>query len=279
MELEEKLYADLLGDLQNNRLVLPTLPEVAFKVRKVVDDEDASAAQIAKIVATDPALTTRLLQVVNSPMYRGKAHIDNLQSAVSRLGIMLVRNLVISVVMKQLFTPKSPLIGRRLKALWEHSTQVAAICHVLAAQFTRLNPDQAMLAGLIHDIGAMPILAQAEKLPELLNDEALLDNVLHHLHTEVGGAILNAWGFAPELVAAVREHENLQRDPGGAPDYADVVIVANLQSYLGTAHRLAQTNWAEVPAFTRLGLDAQVSVIDMEGAGDNVKAMQQMLAG
>jgi HD-like signal output (HDOD) protein len=278
VNLEEKCYADLLADLENNRLVLPTLPEVAFKIKEVVEDENATAGRIADTIGTDPGLTARLLKVVNSPLYRGRSQIDNVQHAVTRLGMTIVRNLVLSLVIKQLFAPKSKVTEARLKKLWEHSTQVASISHVLASQFTRLSPEQAMLAGLIHDLGTMPILAYAEKVPELLKDEELLDKLIADLHPRVGKAILEAWKFPKELVAVVSEHENLARDSGPEIDYVDVVIVANLQSYLGTDHPHAGVDPAAVPAFAKLGLDTEVDVISMEGAADSIDAVQRMLA-
>lgn len=277
MDLEEKCYSELLDELKHNRLVLPTLPEVAFKVREVVEDEHATSTQIAGVIVTDPALTTRLLKVVNSPLYRGSTQIDNVQRAITRLGRNIVRNLVISLVIKQLFESKSRLTEHRFKELWEHSTQVASISHVLAAQYTRLDPEQAMLAGLIHDLGVLPILVYVEKNPELIKDSKLLDKLIFSLHPRIGSAVLQAWKFAPEMVAVVRDHEDLSRFSGPEIDYVDIVIVANLQSYIGTDHLSAQVNFEEVPAYAKLGLGTEVNIIAMEGTAESVEAVRQML--
>lgn len=273
----DKFLTELLDDLNNNRLVLPTLPEVALRVRDAVEDDDVSASQIADIVATDAALSARLMQVANSPLYRGQKPIENLQTAVSRLGFQMVRNLVSSLVMQQIFQPTTDVLDQRLRALWEHSTQVAAISRVLAAHFTRLQADQAMLAGLIHDIGALPILVRAEDMPELLTNAATLDQVVQKLHPIVGKAILENWEFPATLVAVAAEHEDLQRDPGGNVDYVDVVIAANLQSHLGTSHPSSQVDWNTVPAFQRLGIEPDVSVVEMDAHSEEIDEVHRLL--
>ncbi len=103
MTEQQTFYDDILADLENGTLMLPTLPEVALKVREVVDEPDVTAAQLAEIIITDAALSTRLLKVANSALYRGRIPTETIQNAVSRLGLTLVRNLVTSLVMEQMF--------------------------------------------------------------------------------------------------------------------------------------------------------------------------------
>lgn len=275
--LVDKFVGELLDDIKNNRLKLPILPEIAFKVRAAVNDTNAAAAAVAKAVSSDATIAARLLQVVNSPLYRGANAINNLQSAIARLGPPLVRNLVTSLILKQLFQTKSALLRQRMQVLWEHSTQVAAISHILARKFTRLQPDEAMLAGLIHDIGALPILQKAENHPELLADETQLDDIIDKLHASIGRLILESWKFPPELVAVAAEHENLTRISDHV-DYTDIVIVANLHSYLGSKHRHAKVKFTDVPAFTKLGLTPETSISAMEEAAAEMKDVKSMLA-
>jgi len=274
---EDTLLAELLDDIENNRMVLPTLPEVALRVRDAVEEPNATAAKIADIVGTDAALSARLLQVANSPLYRARNPIDNIQTAIARLGNALVRNLVTSLVMKQMFQATSDVLDIRLRNLWEHAVQVAAISRVIANGIPGLQKDQAMLAGLIHDIGALPILVRAEDIPELLEDEALLDRVIAHLHTTLGGKILRTWGFPDTLVAVAEQHEDLQRDPGGGPDLVDVVIAANLQSHFGSDHPHTRLDWSTVPAFHRLGMEPDVNVVDIEENQAELEEVEHIL--
>lgn len=279
MSLETKLLAKFLDDINHNRITLPMLPEIAMKVREVVEDPNSSTAKVAVTVSADPALSTRLLQVANSPLYRGDKAIENLQTAITRLGSTVVRNIVTGIVIEQLYQPiKNPMINRKLKALWLHSTKVAAISHVMARQYTRLKPDQAMLGGLIHDIGAIPVLSEAANIPELQENEELLNSVVHKIHNLIGTAILDMWNFPQELIDVVSEHEDLQRNSGTAIDYVDVVTVANILSYIGTQHRLTKLEWTEIPAFKKFGLTPEQSIAAMEEAQEEVKLIQKMFS-
>ncbi|GMQ89074.1 MAG: HDOD domain-containing protein [Gammaproteobacteria bacterium] len=276
MEPEEVFVNELIQDLESGHLQLPTLPEVALRVRDVVDDEDANAGQIADIIGQDAALSARLLQVANSPLYRGRQEIDRLPMVIARLGNKLVRNLVTSQVMKQMFQATNDMVDQRLRAVWEHSVQVAAIARALAGQAPGVEPDQAMLAGLLHDIGTLPILYRAEERDELLDTPGLLDHLIEDLHTRIGGAILKHWKFPAALVAVAAEHEDLTRDHPGPADLVDVVQVANLQSHLDSGHTLSQADWSTIPAFHRMGLDVDVHEIELTDVADEIEAVQQL---
>ena len=281
MALENRLLSKFLDDINHNRLALPTLPEVALKVRKIVEDPTASAAQISVVIGSDPVLSAKLLQVANSPMYRAARPIENLQAAIARLGCSVVRNIVTGIVMEQLYQNKSggnKKAEQKLRELWLHSTKVGAIAHVIARKFTDLKADQAMLGGLIHDIGAIPIYCEADNMPELMEDDERLGHIVHKLHTLIGTSILDEWNFPQELIEVVAEHENLERESGERVDYVDVVTVANLHSYIGTDHPLAQRDWSEIPAFKKIGLTPEESIDAMEEAREEVSIMQKMLS-
>ena len=274
--MEEQFIQALLDDLENDNLVLPTLPEVAIKVRDTLEDESMGLADVAKIVTTDTALSARLIQIANSPLLRASREIESVEAAITCMGANMVRNLVTSIVMEQMFQATSDATDKRLRQIWEHSTEVAAISHALAAQFTKLPADQALLAGLIHDIGALPILSRAEDVPELLEDEAKLDSVIAKTHTTIGEAILRKWNFPEELVAVAAQHENLTRN-SPQTDLVDVVMVANLQSYLGSDHPVTKVDWSTIPAFAKLGLQPDISVVDMDETNQQIEAVKSAL--
>ena len=278
MDTEEQILERFLEDMDNNRLILPTLPEVALRVRDEVEKENCNAADIAKIVGTDVALSARLLQVCNSPLYRTRMPVENIQTAIARLGNLQVRNLVSSLVMQQMFQATSDVLDKRMRQSWEHSTNVAAISYVLAAA-AGIPKDQAMLAGLIHDIGALPIIVHAEEMPELRDDAALLDKVIKKLHCIIGERILKSWEFPDSLVKVAAQHENLDRDPGDDEevDYVDVVIVANLQSYIGTNHPYTKMDWTTIPAFHRIGIEPEINIVDIEENQEQLQEVRAML--
>lgn len=250
--LVDKLLKEFIDDLENNRLVLPSLPEIAVKVRKIVDNPDASAKQLADVISQDAAIAAKLIQLANSPLLRGSKQIDSLNLAIARMGNSMVKNCVQSLIVKQLFTPSSKAAKKMFQVFMEHSAEVAALSFTLA-KFAKVKPDEALLAGLVHDIGALPIIKRAEQIPDLLNDELLLTTIIEELHTRFGKELLTRWDFPPEIIKAVFEHENLTRNSPQA-DLTDVIMVANLQSYVDKQHPHSLIDWATVPAFAKLGL-------------------------
>jgi len=277
-QLAEDFINQLLADLDNETLVLPTLPEVALRVRDALADEDQSLADVSKVITTDAALSARLIQVSNSPLLRTSRTIETVESAVTRMGSNMVRNLVTSIVMEQMFQATSDATDKRLRAIWEHSTQVAAIASALTHQFTNLKSDMALLGGLIHDIGTLPILSRVEDVPEILENVELLDEIISKTHSRIGHRILEKWNFPPELIVVAAEHEDLTRNSGGDIDYVDIITVANLQSLLGSDHPHTKLDWNTIPAFQKLGLTADVNVIEMDETSEEISAMQQALS-
>jgi HD-like signal output (HDOD) protein len=265
MSEQDIFYNQIIENLESGNLVLPTLPEVALQVREVVDDPNATSAQLADIIITDAALSARLLKVANSALYRGRIPIESVQMAVSRLGLTMVRNLVTSLVMEQMFQATSDGLDTRLHELWEQSTKVAAASQVIASKLPGIKTDEAMLAGLIHAIGILPILMQAEEDGDLIRDAKKLDHLIDNLYPRLGARILKSWEFPENLVAVAAEHKNLNRNSGDAgPDLVDVVQVALLQSYNGTDRALDPITLNKVVAFEKVGVDTGFSVVELD---------------
>lgn len=275
-DLSARVISELMEELDNDKLVLPSLPEVALKIREAIEDPEVTSIKIAKVISTDAALTARLIQVANSPLVRGNRSIDGLDIAVTRMGNTMVKNVVQSLIVQQMFQPTTDWSEKKFRAFWEHSTQVAAISHALAG-FARLKPDLALLAGLIHDIGALPVIKYAEGCPDLLQDEAALNEVIEQVHPLIGKAMLTKWAFPAEVIAVAGEHENYLRRGSDKVDYVDIVIAANLQSYMGSDHPLGQIDFSLVPAFRKLGLSAEVSVVDLDEHGASIREVQLAL--
>jgi len=263
--------------ISKDQLQLPTLPEVALNIRDAAEREDISANELAEVIGGDPSLAARLLKVANSPMYRGAREIESITMAVSRLGIDYTCNLATGLAMQQMFQATSEIIDRKLRAVWAQATQVAAISTVLARNFTKLKGDQAMLAGLTHNIGALPILTWAEEHDRLLNDSITLDRVIEEIHGELGGLILRNWKFPAEIAAVPTQFTQYDRTVPQT-DYVDVVMVAHLQTYAGTNHPYAQLDWTKFSAFARIGLDPSVDASEIEDLTDDMQAAMEMLS-
>lgn len=256
MSLEDSIYQEIVALVESDRIVLPTLPEIALKAREVAQDPDVSAAQLAKVVQNDPALTVRLLKVANSPLMRSAKEIDDLQFAISRMGITYAANLITALAMRQMFQATSDTVDKRMRAVWQHATTVAGIASVLCRHYTRLKPDQAALAGLVHEIGVLPILSFAESRPDLMADGITLNRVIDAIHPRLGTLILSRWHFPPELVMVPENYLRFDRQVTAA-DYVDLVTVADLESRLDTDHPLAAVDWKTVAAFARLGMPSE----------------------
>ena len=275
MVSDSEFLERLQTSIEQNSIVLPTLPEVALRVRDAVEQDNATAKDISDLVATDAALSARLLQVANSPLYGGRVTIDSIQMAITRLGTRMVRTLVVNLAMKQIFQPTTSTLDRRLRQLWEESVQVAAISRALAQTQPHLDADQAMLAGLIHNIGALPILTLAEDIPELMDCEERLDGLLRNLTPVVGRQILETWHFPDTLVAVPAHCGDLDYDGGERADYVDIVLIARLQC---NPDSIGGGDWSRAPAFAKVGLEPEVAVIEIEGVAEEVEAVEQMLS-
>ena len=267
---------DIVAQIKNDELVLPTLPEIALRVREVVEDANATIPQLTQIITQDPALSARIVKVSNSPLIRASSPVTDLSTAISRLGINFTSNLAVGLAMEQMFQATHDIVDRRMRECWSRAMEVAAAAQVLAKHFTRLHPDQALLAGLVHQIGMLPILAYAETHEDLLADSLTLDKVIEKLHPSLGAYILRSWEFIPELVAVPKDYLNLNHEADQV-DYCDLVQVATLQAYAGTEHPLGKVNRSEVGSFQRLGLDADDEVTQWEELSEEMDAAESAL--
>jgi len=273
-KLAEKVQQELIQAIDNDELVLPTLPEVALKVREAAEDPEISIPALSKVIGNDAALTARIIKVVNSPLLRTNREITDLQMAIARLGINYTSNLATGLAMEQMFQATSDVVDRKMREVWNKSTEIAGICHVLCRNYTRLMPDQATLAGLVHQIGVLPILTYAEEHNELLADSISLNHVIEKIHPIIGDKILRTWEFPEPIALVPSQYLDFGRNSAKV-DYVDIVQVATLQSYLGSEHPYTRLDWSQIPAFAKLGLDPNV---DMQADEDLSAAMEAAMS-
>jgi HD-like signal output (HDOD) protein len=263
-EKADEFFNQLSKAVETDQLTLPTLPEVAIKIRDAVENRDCSSDQIAKILSQDPALSSRLIQLANSPLYRTRSEIVSLNMAVTRLGTHIVRDLVTTLVMRQIYQPDSKLLDQYFHQLWQTSIEVAAICRMLATTQDHLDTEQAMLAGLIHNIGALPILQLAEQDPVLLNNLDEINAITLKIQSAVAHKILSFWNFPKNLIAVVSEYENSHRYHDGPADYVDLVQVAIQQNQLHKNKAITQPPTDSQAAFRKLSLEPDINIFDNE---------------
>jgi HD-like signal output (HDOD) protein len=209
-------------------LQLPTMPEVALSIRKAMDDPDISAEQIGRLVQLDPVIAGGIIQAANSPLYRGNKNISGIRDAIVRIGLQATRDLAISLAIKNIFNSHNALIKKRMHRLWDRSVHISALSYVIARHEGHLNAEQAMLAGLMHQIGALPLLTHmaSEGIDFTMKNE--LDRVLDKLQALVGVLVVTQWGLDSHCGLIIEECRNWMRDPAPQADIADAVLMAQL---------------------------------------------------
>ena len=277
MTAQNQLTLQIYEDLNADRLLLPSLPHVALQIGEAVNAENSDANRVATLIETDPAIALKIVKAANSARYGGVSQVATVTEAVTRLGMQNTRILVVAFALRELFRTRSRKLQKHMLALWEHSRRIATLARVLADKVGGFNPHEAMLAGLVHDIGGLAVIGYARDFPEVVEDPMALKSSMHELRGQLSPLILSKWQLPDELVTAAKEAENWQRDHQGKPDYADLVIVAQLHEGLA-----GDIDLAGVPALARLGLSADqfgVGVGLLNTAHDEVAAVKMLLTG
>jgi len=250
----EDIEQSFEADLKSNNLELPSFPEVAMRIRHLLEDPNVTAKDIADAVTSDPAITVKLLKTCNSALYPSANEITSCHDAVVRLGFETTKQLVNIFALKELFASKSTVLQERMRELWSHSREVATIAYVLAEITPGMNPELALLAGLVHDIGTIPVLEYVERYPQFMKVEHKIDEIVHTLKPKIGSELLEEWGFQSELVSVVGNSENwTYESPGESADYVDVVVVAQVHALIGKQAHKELPPFDQIPAFKKLG--------------------------
>ncbi len=278
-ESENDLFQSLLNAFMQKKLDLPALPEAALKVRQAINSPDVGSTEIIQIVQSDPVLSARLVRVANSPLYGTWREIKTVRDAVRRLGLETTKNLSFSLSVKQLFSAKTSVIKSFIQNLYNESTSIAAIAFVITqTQAEDLDPEQALLSGLIQNLGLIPILKYIDMHPSMMQSAELLGKSIENLQLPVSTMIFNEWNFDPEFIDIVEHAKNWTRNSGDTVDYCDVVIAARLL-YLQEKDELPVDNLQKLPVIQKLRLtefddDGQFF---MDKADEQIHEMNKLL--
>jgi len=277
----QALYNEIYKLAESGKLRLPSLPEIAVRVKKAIAEENVTADQVVHIIESDPAMVARLIQVANSPLTRGYENINSIRDAVVRLGLKMTQNLVLSLSVKQLFKSKSPLLKKRMQKLYVHSMEVASIAFALSNRTHKLPADEALLAGLVHDIGIVPLLEYMEITGLELENEADLEAILERLRTSVGSLVVKNWGFTGGFINVVEQAENWERDSGKPVDLADLVNIAQIYHFLQRKDLKHLPTVNHVPACEKMfpgkGHDPAFAMSVLEDAKQEIAQIKQVL--
>jgi HD-like signal output (HDOD) protein len=269
----------LAAELSAGDIDLPSFPDIAVKVRRVLADSNSSVDQVVRVVGSEPALAARLMRIANSAsLNRSGKSVTDLRTAINRLGYNMVRSAAMSFSMNQMRSSnKLAGLGPHLNRLWEESTYVAAYAFVLARTCSRVNPDEAMLTGMLHGIGKLYIMTRATGHPELFANQDVLSDIIADWHASIGKAILENWDFAEPMSRAVGQ-EHFTRPDAQVPDLTDVVGVAIMMVGFGTDIGGLEQELQRQPAAMRLGLNESKTMAVMQDSAAEVTALSQALS-
>jgi HD-like signal output (HDOD) protein len=265
----------LASELSTGKVDLPSFPEIAVRVRRILSDPKSSVDQVVRVVGSEPALTARLLRIANSAsLNRSGKPVNDLRTAINRIGHNMVRSASISFAMAQIRkSNKLSGLEDQLKQLWRESTSVAALSFVLARNCTRVNPDEALLVGMMHGIGKLYVLTRAVSHPELFTSGGMIEQIVGEWHASIGKAILENWEFPESMAQAVGEQEELGRQEPEQANLSDVLAVAILMSRYSPSEPDVVQALEGLPSTERLGLREARIVTVMRESALEVKAL------
>jgi HD-like signal output (HDOD) protein len=269
----------LASELSKGKVDLPSFPDIALRVRKVLADEEVSQEQVVRVVGSEPALAARLMQIANSAAinFTGK-QITELRTAINRMGHNMVRSAAIAFAMSQL-KKVDTLKGLEepLDNLWRASAAVAAMSYAVAKRYSKVNPDTALLAGLLHGIGKLYILTRSSKHPALFADQVTYNQIIRDWHSAVAKALLENWDMAEEIVSAVSDYEDLSRSHIGPVDLTDVLTVGNLLAAFKEHPETIEINMHDVAACKRMNIDRATYEKLIDESESEIDALRQAL--
>lgn len=272
-----RLYRDLESGESS---ILPSLPDTAVRIQLAIQDDISDADAVARLVVTDPAIAAKLIGMANSALYGGRSAVETPAAAVVRLGMKTTQQMVLAFALKEVFRTRDKRLRERMKDLWEHSVQIAATCFVLAREVDGVDPEEALLIGLVHDIGTIAVINYASRDPQMASDLISLERTISCMRGELGALILRGWRFGAAVATAARDAECWLRDQDGEADFTDILIVAQVHERLRNNQTDGLPQIEEMPAFAKvLGRDASPhkSLVILHQAEAMVDQMRSVL--
>ena len=276
MHLDKSLL-DKLTRLKN----IPTLPHILLQLIKTCNADRGSLKEISKIIEKDPALTSRVLSLVNSAYYSKNNRIGNIDGAVIFLGTNAIKNIAICSSVHEVFQKVKSGAGFNLKHFWWHSLRCAILAKAIAKKQKFHDPEEAFLFGMLHDLGKVVLWINfPEQYSDLLKKrkgqyDLILagETQLGANHAEIGAWLLDKWNFQHDIVDAVLCHHHSLYSMLNAPPLAQFIYVANLLSN-DSGQKIREGFTASQKIF---GFTLSVAEDFLSQADDELKSMAESL--
>jgi HD-like signal output (HDOD) protein len=223
------MLADIARELAGE-VLFPTCFDAVLRLRKELQDPNISLSRVAQIVQLEPLIAVKLMRLANSAAYATRGQpVRELPLAITRLGLDVVRSTAMSVAMGAILHAKEMVSFSALaQSLWEHSIYSAAASRLLARTYTKISPDEAMLAGLVHDLGAFYMMYRGVQYPELRERPDTLRFLIMQWHEAIGVTLLESLGLPHDIAQASVDHDHPRPVPDIPKTLADVVYIGNL---------------------------------------------------
>lgn len=211
MSTQNALLTILVEKINNDTLVLPTLPAIALKVRKTADDPNVNLGAMADVVGQDPSLSARMVKIANSAYLGRTVKVSSTAQAVTRIGLASVKNIATALAMEQLFVSKNEVVKSYMAKKWSNTVVMVANAMAVMSYYKKTNKDNSFsldtmtLSALVADIGALPVLTEAERHDSVFANPSFLDVAIEKLSGRIGGSIMREWKFN-EIFIECAEH-------------------------------------------------------------------------
>jgi HD-like signal output (HDOD) protein len=219
MSTQNALLTILVEKINNDTLVLPTLPAIAIKVRRAADDPDVNLNTMAEVVGQDPSLSARMIKISNSAYLGREVKVVSTSQAVTRIGLFQVKNIATALAMEQLFVSKNEVVKQYMAKKWGDITNIvgnamaAMVIYQRAKKDKSLSLDTMTLSALVADIGALPVLTEAERHDSVFANPAFLDVAINKLASRIGGSIMREWKFNEVFIECAEHWRNFDYVP------------------------------------------------------------------
>ena len=204
-----RFLRDIAQDLSRKDLKFPTFIDASLGVRMALGKKELSNTELARVVTSEPLLCARVVALANSAALNPSGReVSDVKNAVMLVGQNAVRSLSVTLAMDQIARAKElEPFKVQARELWEHCLEVAALAFVIGKRRGLANPDEALFAGLVHDLGHFYLMWRATQFPELVEQPEELRSIVHDWHPGIGSALLQSLDLPESVSRACDEHE------------------------------------------------------------------------
>jgi HD-like signal output (HDOD) protein len=271
-----QFLSELARELSAGRIDLPSFPDAVARVQHVLSDDSITSERIARVVSSDAGLAARILTMANSTLlHRGGSPVTDLKIAVTRIGHDSIRAAALAYATAQVrHAADLSHIRSDLERFWQEGVRVAALAHAMAKESQLMRPDEALLAGLLHNIGKVYIIARTPRdaLQVHVDDAALRD-----WHPGIGQALIENWKLPEEIAAAVGGQNDIERAHAAPADLQDLLIVAVSLAAQMANNAADDAALAKMPAAAAMGLTDSAIVRIMLESQTEMETLQAAL--